>query len=510
MTKEDIKIIGAYFDDERAPEICEQVESWLTADPENVAKFVDHMIMHNDLGRLVLAEDLQRFVREEHADREIPSMESTTSCDLDDAASERVPKPFWLIGTRSMFAMAASLLLIALFTTFNSNRDAEREDIVADSSPKQPDTSVVSTFVATVSDTDSCCWEDEAHTLLHGQYLELGTEVSITEGLAQLTFETGAVVILEGPCRLAVADNAIDLSFGKISASVPQAATGFSVETPNSQVVDLGTEFGINVDQHGDTEIHVFRGEVVSRRVDEAGQPAGEFFRLTADRGIAFRRGSKLAEQLEANEAAFTRRLRRIEQRQFPQAAPVEGELLLWLAADHGVLSDESGGVFAWLDTLTDKSNNVADNALQPVEGARPQLVEDAIGGLPALRFDGRDDCLTTTPMANDHSQTIAFVAAFDPRSNRKGNLINYNGPPQVAGAGDLSLAVKEKLSILQIRACRLRDAKFPVIDPYVYAGHWKGSSLFVGRMEHTIPCCFGQTRRARLQRSLRGGLCLR
>ena len=490
----DVELIGAFFDENRSAETCEKLQAWLNERPENVALFVDHMLVHNDIGRYVLAEDLSRY---EQGRIEAFRLECAESTEIE-FPEQKTSSRSWA-KVAAFAALAATLLLAVTLSTWgpwgNSSPTEPSEKIasntgttnqapeIVSSTDDEAEASIVN-VVATISDTEDCQWEDASKQLTYGQQLSLGTELNLKSGLLQLSFETGAVVIIEGPSRLAVKENAIDLTLGRLSATVPRVASGFSVETPNSEVVDIGTEFGINVDQASGTEVHVFRGEVMSRPMDDSGKPSGDFVRLTKNSAIAFRPGSKQAEEFEANETAFTRRLRGLETIGLPSEAPVDGKLLLWLAADHGVYQDEEGGVVAWLDTLTNDSNRVADNALQPEKRRRPRLIESAVQSMPAIRFDGKNDCLTTTPMTNGDSQTIAFVAVLDKRSNLKGNLLNYNGPPQVAGVGDRSIALQNKLSILQIRACRIRSSSLPVIDPYVYAGHWKGSELFVGRME--------------------------
>ena len=66
---------------------------------------------------------------------------------------------------------------------------------------------------------------------------------------------------------------------GKLAAEVPKAAIGFTVQTPQAVVVDLGTDFGVSVDAQGVTEAHVFAGtvEVAARApAAEPAQPARE------------------------------------------------------------------------------------------------------------------------------------------------------------------------------------------------------------------------------------------
>lgn len=87
--------------------------------------------------------------------------------------------------------------------------------------------------------------------------------IKLKQGVAQIEFFGGATLILEGPGDLEIrsASEAFCRS-GKLRASVPPAARGFSIDTPDGKVVDLGTEFGLEVGEGGSPEVHVFDGKV--------------------------------------------------------------------------------------------------------------------------------------------------------------------------------------------------------------------------------------------------------
>jgi hypothetical protein len=71
-------------------------------------------------------------------------------------------------------------------------------------------------------------------------------------------------VILEGPAQVELlSSNSMYLREGKIVATVKQEAIGFIVNTPQGKILDLGTEFGIRVEPTGQSQLHVFQGEVV-------------------------------------------------------------------------------------------------------------------------------------------------------------------------------------------------------------------------------------------------------
>ena len=88
--------------------------------------------------------------------------------------------------------------------------------------------------------------------------------------MLQLTYDTGAKVTVEGPVDM-VMTTAIEakLSEGKIAAAVPRFARGYTILTPTAEVVDLGTEFGVSVDEVGrlgNPRVRRRRGHAPARR----------------------------------------------------------------------------------------------------------------------------------------------------------------------------------------------------------------------------------------------------
>ncbi len=90
-----------------------------------------------------------------------------------------------------------------------------------------------------------------------------GKTLQLDRGLAEIEFERGARVILQGPAGLElVSGTSARLLYGTLTARVPEHARGFTVLSPRGKVVDLGTEFGLSVDAVGATTVRVFTGEV--------------------------------------------------------------------------------------------------------------------------------------------------------------------------------------------------------------------------------------------------------
>jgi FecR protein len=126
--------------------------------------------------------------------------------------------------------------------------------------------------VARITATRNCMWAKTAKNLGFGSRLISGERLDLTNGLVEITFNDGAVVVLEGPATFDVdSPGRAQLHEGRLTAVVPERAHGFQVATARMNVVDLGTEFGLMAEPEGTAEIHVFNGLVKAQLLDERG-----------------------------------------------------------------------------------------------------------------------------------------------------------------------------------------------------------------------------------------------
>jgi hypothetical protein len=103
------------------------------------------------------------------------------------------------------------------------------------------------------------------------------SSLRIAQGIAQLELVDGATLILEGPIEYElVHGNAGLLKRGKLRAHVPKVAVGFTVGLPRGDVIDLGTDFGIEVHEDQSAELYVYRGRVRYQGLDLAGNHVSE------------------------------------------------------------------------------------------------------------------------------------------------------------------------------------------------------------------------------------------
>jgi len=116
-------------------------------------------------------------------------------------------------------------------------------------------------FVARIVKTKNARWSPDTEVRdRRTTDLFARESISLESGIAEILFDSGARVILEGPARLRpLSDLEAELSSGKLCARVPAEAVGFTVHTELITVVDLGTEFALDVSSKT-TELHVFEG----------------------------------------------------------------------------------------------------------------------------------------------------------------------------------------------------------------------------------------------------------
>jgi len=89
--------------------------------------------------------------------------------------------------------------------------------------------------------------------------------LKLETGMLELVFDNGVKAVLAAPVDLELIDAmSAYLHRGRAVFRVPPPAIGFTVETNDANVMDLGTEFGVRADAVIGTELQVFEGEVVA------------------------------------------------------------------------------------------------------------------------------------------------------------------------------------------------------------------------------------------------------
>jgi len=116
-------------------------------------------------------------------------------------------------------------------------------------------------YIATLSQTTDAQW-DEQHSALGSGSRLLPGGLTLVRGLARIHFDSGVDLVVEGPAELRLESvKSAELKSGKIVFLAEGSASPFSLRTPSSTLVDIGTEYGVEVRPQRE-ELHVFTGEV--------------------------------------------------------------------------------------------------------------------------------------------------------------------------------------------------------------------------------------------------------
>jgi len=155
----------------------------------------------------------------------------------------------WMLGFMAIAACLAVIVWLASFKSATAPKLALADD---------------TEFVAQLSGAKDCLWRDPAFSAEPGKQIRKGQQLDIASGFAEVTFDCGAKIVLEGPASLHV-DSAwkATLDRGTLKASLPPEAMGFKITSSTVDVVDNGTEFTMFSDAAGAaTEVLVLKGEV--------------------------------------------------------------------------------------------------------------------------------------------------------------------------------------------------------------------------------------------------------
>lgn len=208
------------------------------------------------MARLAASEEARRFyVRFAGLSASLIQYAGEMQAEAPDRARRFWQRPvfWWSIGG-ALAAAAAVMLLVAglgLFTVRDNSSTVAAVELETQS------------FVAQITGLKDCVWGDPATAFEPGAQVERGRRLELVQGVAEITFDCGAQVTLEGPATL-VMNSAWDASLpqGTLSAVVPEEAIGFRVSNPDVEVVDLGTEFSVVARDGNATEVYVHKGKV--------------------------------------------------------------------------------------------------------------------------------------------------------------------------------------------------------------------------------------------------------
>ncbi|MCB1278206.1 LamG-like jellyroll fold domain-containing protein [Prosthecobacter sp.] len=218
-----------------------------------IDSLIEGDISEADFVRLEAEFSVDKEARQAYYDRLTLSAMLTTAAN---APSPTMRKPVQLSSRRWIPAFAAmAATIVALLAVTGVLLKSRRDNSVASVPTEQK----ASGFAVLAGQADAV-WANQT-SLADGALLPAGS-LSLASGVAQIELFSGVTVIVEGTAEFEiVSPMEMSVTRGKVRARVPEPAHGFRIHTAEGEVVDLGTEFALNISDK-QSEVHVLDGEV--------------------------------------------------------------------------------------------------------------------------------------------------------------------------------------------------------------------------------------------------------
>ncbi|MBN2211106.1 MAG: FecR domain-containing protein [Sedimentisphaerales bacterium] len=152
--------------------------------------------------------------------------------------------------------------------------------------------------IAILSSSVDVQWANDSMSVAEGEIIYPGL-LSLTKGYVHLSFNDGAHVVIQAPAIINLkTSKELYIEEGRIAVDIQDGKDFFVVRTPTAVVTDLGTEFGVHVDEDGITESCVFEGKVeVKNRTENTGSGGLEKRMLYAGQAVVVNTTGKIIER---------------------------------------------------------------------------------------------------------------------------------------------------------------------------------------------------------------------
>lgn len=326
-----------------------ELERLLASDPKQRQLYIDYMQVHNGLSTWA------NETTEPAAWIPQPTMAAPTS---------PMKTPRFLLLLFSSLIAASLLLSLAYYAGWNTRSDSS--PVITESSidlPTNETTQPQTDHIALLTQAVGVEW-DTNRNLQAGAGLSAGW-LKLKQGTIQVELISGASILIEGPAAVKlISPLKAFCQYGKIRASVPEQAQGFTMETSQVNVVDLGTEFTLSLDQSGSGQVQVINGKVELHSTDDQSTQAN-IQSLTTGEGVQFDQRGTIDRLKEAIRPLLNpEELSQLVEKQQAQ------QFLRWqkqnasLKADPSIIAyydfEESAN---WLRTLNNKSQQKPSSA---------------------------------------------------------------------------------------------------------------------------------------------------
>lgn len=265
----------------------------LVSDPAAQAWYIEYVDLHAAIRQKMLTLDDEDFSLQEvqaALNAVAPTYDVAESCAR--LASNEVSKhtapvdQFNPRSSRNRFSTSSKLMLwstaaaAALVIIFASRPRLDSTNVAgkapdasqAASAPASSDASMAGP--AKLSGAVGARWAGADLELPEGQVFDENQRLELIEGLAELTFRSGARVIAQGPAVVQIeGDASAHISVGRVAVVTAPAARRFTIVTAAARLTSDESEFGADIDADGSLVTEVYHGRVELQFTRGAAEP---------------------------------------------------------------------------------------------------------------------------------------------------------------------------------------------------------------------------------------------
>ncbi|MBN1396174.1 MAG: NPCBM/NEW2 domain-containing protein [Pirellulales bacterium] len=292
---EALVLLEKFCEDELSQREAERLERLVCSDPAVCRLYLKYVDLHVELSKRFRLDEPEHISDSYNANENLLALSPLPSL-----STTHYPLPTRFVGGPVFSYMVATVVLCLMLLGAWAYKITHKRDYIAENSRRSTTSGAHEfVFVGRVTGMKDCRWSNEDTQTVVGASVSLNRQYALASGLLEITYSTGARVILEGPCTYKVESSAGGyLTVGKLTARVKTKGSGFGIQgsdvvkqkfpnpqppipnpffvrTPTAVVTDLGTEFGVEVSENGDTTSHVFEGSIQVQIVGSAGSASG-------------------------------------------------------------------------------------------------------------------------------------------------------------------------------------------------------------------------------------------
>ena len=198
---------------------------------------------------------------------------------------KKAPRKINKVSLYTVFLAVAALVMMFVYVYLNPRKSME---------------------VATLADSINAQWTSWLPLSKNVRLTIAPEPIKLQRGIIKLVTDEDVQILIESPAEFRfVSASQIVMKQGRLFATVSQTGRGFTVQTANSKVTDLGTEFGVLADSQGTTELHVFKGKTVF--IGETKNKVKNVLEALGGQALRLEQQSDSVKNIALNDNAFVR-----------------------------------------------------------------------------------------------------------------------------------------------------------------------------------------------------------